>query len=176
MSIFWVIGPPLIWGFIAKSVLWPLRFLKLRGLNYPHERPLPAKGEGCTIWLNEENGFGLNWGQRSSVKPKIISTSQNYLVCKISRFFVHWGQFYGTFCKRLLTLLYPFSYMIVYAVDVHKNCFFFVLCFVNFIFLLLNIVTFTYDIFYIVLILQIVKWCNLLWKIYLNDFLCHVNF
>ena len=54
--------------------------------------------------------------------------------------------------------------------------FFYVLCFVNFTFLLLNIVTFTYHIFYIVLILQIVKWCNLLWKIYQNDFLCHVNF
>ena len=108
--IFWVIGRPLIWGFIANSVLWPLRFLKLRGLNYPHERPLPAKGEGCTIWLNEENGFVLNWGQRSSVQPKIISTSQNHLVCKISRFFVHWGQFYGTFCVRSLTLLSPFKY------------------------------------------------------------------
>ena len=111
--IFWVIGRPLIWGFIANSVLWPL-FLKLRGLNYPHERPLPTKGEGCTILLNEENGFGLNWGQRSSVQPKIISTSQNYLVCKISRFFVHWGQFYSTFCVRSLTLLSPFAEFLQY--------------------------------------------------------------
>ena len=45
--IFWVFGWPLIWGFIAKFVLWPLRFLNFRGLNNPQKRPLHAKVEVC---------------------------------------------------------------------------------------------------------------------------------
>ena len=51
--IFWVIGQPLIWGFIVKSVLWPLSlwFWKLRGLIYPQERPLHTKGEVWTVYI-----------------------------------------------------------------------------------------------------------------------------
>ena len=56
----------------------------------------------------EENWFGLNRGQMTSVGTKVISTSQKHLACKISRIFVHWGPFYRTFWWSSLTLLPPF--------------------------------------------------------------------
>ena len=83
----------------------PLRFMKLRGLNYPHERPLHAKGEVCTVyifWVISRPlilGFiakSFLWPLRflklmkNPCMPKIIiSNSQNYLACKISCFFVY---------------------------------------------------------------------------------------
>ena len=56
----------------------------------------------------EENWFGLNRGQMTSVGTKVNSTSQKLLACKISGIFVHWGPFYGTFWWSSLTLLPPF--------------------------------------------------------------------
>ena len=55
----------------------------------------------------EENWFGLNRGQMTSVGTKVNSTSQKLLACKISGIFVHWGPFYGTFWWSSLTLLPP---------------------------------------------------------------------
>ena len=60
----------------------------------------------------EENRFGLNRGRMTSVGTKVNSTSQNILACKISRIFVHWGPFYGTFCGSSLTLLPPFDFFV----------------------------------------------------------------
>ena len=56
----------------------------------------------------EENWFGLNRGQMTSIGTKVNSTSQKHLACKISGIFVHWGPFYGTFWWSSLTLLSPF--------------------------------------------------------------------
>ena len=61
----------------------------------------------------EENWFGLNRGQMTSVGTKVNSTSQKLLACKISGIFVHWGPFYGTFWWSSLTLLPPFSSLVL---------------------------------------------------------------
>ena len=109
----WVMWQLLICGAVAKSVLWPLRFLKLcvsiTLLKYPF---MPKERSiGLFFWCSNKvrivvYWFGLHRGRVTSTWQKLRSTSQNIIPCLIWGQSVHWGPYCSTAC---LTLLSPFT-------------------------------------------------------------------